>query len=154
MILKIFVDEHEHDIHVPDDIVTDASEYFDMIDKDMDQGYQMSRSWIENPDLMQRCQIVGDRILTALETDNKETGTLMAAYILSRVPNAYALHLNTEDSRDVLDSIYPGKYDVVLLDLNIPYLSGKDLILPLLVIDPKICIIIISAMDHKDTIEE
>lgn len=58
------------------------------------------------------------------------------------------------DSRDVLDSIYPGKYDVVLLDLNIPYLSGKDLILPLLVIDPKICIIIISAMDHKDTIEE
>ena len=103
MILKIFVDEHEQDIHVPDEIINDASEYFDMIDKDMDQGYQMSRSWIENPDLTQRCQIVGDRILTALETDNKETGTLMAGYILSRVPNAHALHLNTEGDMTLYD---------------------------------------------------
>ena len=103
MILKIFVDEHEQDINVPDEILTDARDYFDMIDKDMDQGYQMSRSWIETPDLMQRCQIVGDRILTALETGNKETGTLMAGYILSRVPNAHALHLNTEGDMTLYD---------------------------------------------------
>ena len=96
MILKVIIDDDEQDIHVPDDIIVDASEYFDMIDKDIDQGYQMSRTWVEKPDLLQRCQIVGDRILTALETENKKTGTLMAAYILSRVPNAYALHLNNE----------------------------------------------------------
>jgi len=36
MILKIFVDEHEQDINVPDEILTDARDYFDMIDKDMD----------------------------------------------------------------------------------------------------------------------
>jgi hypothetical protein len=52
---------------------------------------------------MQRCQIVGDRILTAIETDNKETGTLMAAYILSRVPNAYAMHLNQEGDMTLYD---------------------------------------------------
>lgn len=103
MILKIFVDEHEHDIHVPDEILNDATEYFDMIDKDMDMGYQMSRTWVESPDQTQRCQIVGDRILTALETDNKETGTLMAAYILSRVPSAYALHLNLEGDMTLYD---------------------------------------------------
>ena len=103
MILKIFVDEHEQEINVPEEVLTDAKDYFDMIDKDMDQGYQMSRSWVENPDLIQRCQIVSDRILTALENDNKETGTLMAAYILSRVPNAYAMHLNLEGDMNMYD---------------------------------------------------
>ncbi len=58
------------------------------------------------------------------------------------------------DSREVLETVSPGKFDVVLLDLNIPHLSGKDLISPLKVIDPDIYIIIISAMDHKATIEE
>lgn len=103
MILKIFVDEHEHDINVPEGVLTEAKDYFDMIDKDMDQGYQMSRSWVEKPDVIQRCQIVADRILTALETDNKETGTLMAGYILSRVPNAYAMYLNLEGDMTLYD---------------------------------------------------
>ena len=103
MILKIIIDDEEQDIHVPDDIVEKASDYFDMIDKDLDQGYQMSRTWVEKPDLFQRCQIVGDRILTALETENKETGTLMAAYILARVPSAYALHLNQEGDMTLFD---------------------------------------------------
>lgn len=103
MILKIFVDEHEQDISVPDEIITEAKDYFDMMDKDMDLGYQMSRSWVDNPDLLQRCQIVSDRILTALENDNKETGTLMAAYILARVPSAYAMHLNLEGDMTLYD---------------------------------------------------
>ena len=58
------------------------------------------------------------------------------------------------DSREVLETVTANKFDVVLLDLNIPHLSGKDLIVPLTVIDPDISIIIISAMDHKDTIQE
>lgn len=103
MILKIFVDEHEQEINVPDAMIADAKEYFDMLDKDMDQGYQMSRDWVEKPDLVQRCQIVSERILTALETGNKETGTLMAAYILSRVPNAHAMHLNLEGDMTMYD---------------------------------------------------
>ena len=103
MILKIFVDEHEQDINVPEEVLTEAKDYFDMIDKDMDQGYQMSRDWVAKPDLYQRCQIVGDRILTALENDNKQTGTLMAGYILSRVPNAHALHLNLEGDMTLYD---------------------------------------------------
>lgn len=103
MILKIFVDEHEQEINVPDNIINDAKDYFDMLDKDMDRGYQMSQNWVEKPDAYQRCQIVGDRILTALETDNRESGTLMAAYILAKVPNAYALHLSTEGDMTLYD---------------------------------------------------
>jgi len=58
------------------------------------------------------------------------------------------------DSREVLEAASTNKFDVVLLDLNIPHLSGKDLIAPLLVIDPDLNIIIISAMDHRKTIDE
>ena len=103
MILKIFVDEHEQEINVPESVIHEATDYFEMLDKDMDQGYQMSRTWVENPDILQRCQIVSDRILTALENNNKETGTLMAAYILSRVPNAHAMHLNLEGDMTMYD---------------------------------------------------
>jgi len=100
MELKIIIDgdtdNDQHTISVPKDVIDDATDYFAMIDNDLDQGFQMSRTWVEKPDLIQRCQIVGDRILTALETENTKLGTLMAAYILAKVPNAYALHLNYE----------------------------------------------------------
>lgn len=103
MNLKIIIDDEVQDIHIPENIITEASEYFEMLDKDMDKGYQMSRTWVEKPDQLQRCQIVADRILTALETENLKTGTLMAAYILNRVPNAYALHLNYEGDMTLYD---------------------------------------------------
>lgn len=103
MILNIFVDEHQQEINVPEEMISEAQEYFEMLDKDMDKGYQMSRTWVENPDVYQRCQIVSDRILTSLEQDNKDTATLMAAYIFSRVPNAYAMHLNLEGDMTLYD---------------------------------------------------
>lgn len=103
MKLKIIIDDEAQDIHVPEEFIEEASDYFEMLDKDMDKGCQMSRVWVDNPNQLQRCQIVGDRILTALETDNTKTGTLMAAYILARVPNAYALHLNQEGDMTLFD---------------------------------------------------
>jgi hypothetical protein len=93
MKLIVFIDEEQHDIDVPDFILKEARDYFDMMDKDMDQGYQMSRNWVDNPDLFQRCQIAGDKILTAIQTENRETSALMAGHILSRVPQAKKLFL-------------------------------------------------------------
>lgn len=93
MKLIVFIDEDQYDIDVPDFILTEARDYFDMMDKDMDLGYQMSRSWVETPNLFQRCQIAGDKILTAIQTENRETCALMAGYILSRVPHAKKLLL-------------------------------------------------------------
>jgi len=93
MKLTVFIDEERHDIDVPDFILSEARDYFDMMDKDMDLGYQMSRTWVQSPDLFQRCQIAGDKILTAIQTENRETCALMAGYILSRVPRAKTLYL-------------------------------------------------------------
>ena len=58
----------------------------------------MGKDWIEKPDLTQRCQIVGDKLLTAIEDEDEQLKTMMAAYILHRVPNIMTLYIdNTGD---------------------------------------------------------
>ncbi|MTW21834.1 hypothetical protein [Allochromatium palmeri] len=86
MILKIIIDDQPHEINVPDALLAEARDYFDQIDRDMDGGWQMSRDWVEAPDRIQRAQIVADRLLTAIETGNLKLGTLMAGYLLDRLP--------------------------------------------------------------------
>ena len=93
MKLTVHIDENQHEIEVPELILSDATDYFDMMDNDMDNGHQMSRTWVEKPDQYQRCQIVGDRLLTAVQSKNRKTCILMAGYLLKRVPNIKALML-------------------------------------------------------------
>lgn len=96
MQLRVCVNDVIQDIVVPEAMLNEASEFFDKMDADMNSGYQMSRTWVSNPNQQQRCQIVGDRILTALSNGNQEMGTLMAAYILKRTPQVQAIYFNTE----------------------------------------------------------
>ena len=96
MILNVYVDEHCHAIDVADEIITQAHDYFAIIDQDLDKGYQMSRQWVESLTVEQRCQVVADKMLTALETDKQRSLSLLAAYIFYKVPTIKALHLNLE----------------------------------------------------------
>lgn len=96
MQLTVYVNDVAQDIIVPETMLHEASDFFDKMDADMNQGYQMSRTWVTNPNQQQRCQIIGDRILTALSNGNQEMGTLMAAYILKRSPQVQAIYFNTE----------------------------------------------------------
>ena len=96
MQLRVYINDVEREITVPDSMLEEATEFFDKMDADMNNGYQMSRTWVDNPNLEQRCQIVGDRILTALSNGNQRLGTLMAAYVLKRAPNVRAIYFNIE----------------------------------------------------------
>lgn len=91
MILKVIIDDQTHEINVPSALLAEARDYFDQIDHDMDGGWQMGRDWVEVPDRIQRAQIVADRLLTAIETDNPKLGTLMAGYLLDRLPDLEAV---------------------------------------------------------------
>jgi hypothetical protein len=71
MILKVVVEDQAYPVTVPDDIVRDAEDFFSKLDRDMDRGWQMSRDWVDNPNLEQRCQIVGDKMLTALHNNDQ-----------------------------------------------------------------------------------
>ena len=102
MILNVIVDEQTIPIEVPADLLEDGVSFFAKMDKDMDQGWQMSRAWVESPNDMQRCQIAADRILTALYTENKEVATMMAAYILKKIPDIKFIDIDT--SGDMLQT--------------------------------------------------
>ncbi len=94
MILEAIIDEHVYKLNVPDALLTQASDYFDRLDQDMARGWQMSRDWVAEPDRLQRCQIVADKLLTALESENERLGLLMAGYILARLPGVESVELD------------------------------------------------------------
>ncbi|MGA7979713.1 MAG: hypothetical protein WCA32_05735 [Chromatiaceae bacterium] len=94
MILKAIIDDQEYTLNVPDAVVDQGEEIFAKLDRDMDNGWQMSREWVQNPDRLQRCQIAADKLLTALENQNHKTGVLMAGYILSRLPEVDAVEID------------------------------------------------------------
>jgi hypothetical protein len=86
MILTVTVNDSQQRLNVPDEVVDGAGDFFRKLDADMDCGWRMSREFVAHPDLTQRCQIVADRLLTALEGGHRERATLFAAYILARLP--------------------------------------------------------------------
>ena len=95
MILKVVIDDQTYPVRVPEDIVRDGEDFFSTIDKDMDKGWQMSRDWVDNPDQLQRCQIIGDRMLTAMHNNNERMMVLLSAYILARVPGVQGIRIDT-----------------------------------------------------------
>jgi len=95
MILKIVVEEQVYPVTVPDDILVEAEDFFSKLDRDMDKGWQMSRDWVDKPDQVQRCQIMGDKLLTAMHNNNKQMMVLLSAYILARMPGISAIRIDT-----------------------------------------------------------
>lgn len=96
MILNIVIGENTVPVDVPDHLIHEAGEFFDQMDRDLDKGQMVGRDWIDAPNLEQRCQIVADRLLTALETDNESMRVMMAAYILNRVPGIKGVRVATD----------------------------------------------------------
>lgn len=95
MKLRVLLDDQIFDIAVPGFILEEGEEYFKKLDAELDRGYQMSRTWVENPDNEQRCQIAADKLLTALHHDRQQLGEMMAGYILTRMPGVSQVKMDT-----------------------------------------------------------
>lgn len=96
MNLKLVIEDETVNLDVPDFVMQEGQDFFRKLDKDMDQGWQMARSFVEKLDTLQRCQIVADRILSALHTENKKSAVLLAGYVLSKLPEVETAHIDTE----------------------------------------------------------
>ena len=96
MVLNIVISENSIPLDVPDHLVSGAVEMFDKMDSDMNQGWQMGRVWVDNMNTEQRCQVVADKLLTALENENQNLQVMMAAYILNRVPGIKGIRPATD----------------------------------------------------------
>ncbi len=96
MILNVIINEQTFPIKIPEEMLTEAEDFFLKMDTDMDKGWQMSREWVDNPTGLQRCQIVADKILTAIENEKNQLVVLLAAYILKRMPGTSAVDVDTD----------------------------------------------------------
>ena len=95
MILNIRIDDQLQSLEVPDEIIAQASDFFNKMDSDMDKGWQMSQQWVDNPTVEQRCQIAGNKILTAIDGEKSKLMMMMAAYVLYKLPTLKLLDIST-----------------------------------------------------------
>jgi len=94
MQFKVIIGEQVYAIEVPEELLLEAAEFHATLDRDMDQGWQMSRQFVELPDRLQRCQIVADKLLTSIMNDNHATAMLMAGYIVLRMPGVIGVDID------------------------------------------------------------
>lgn len=96
MKLNVLINENMTQIEVPQGMLNDAESIYAKMDSDMDQGWQMSREWVNDLSTVQRCQVVADRLLTAMENQNQPSAMLMAGYIMTRMPQIITVHINSD----------------------------------------------------------
>lgn len=104
MILAVQFEDQMYDVDVPDALIKDAEELYVKMDSDMDQGWQVSRQWVENPDLQQRCQVAAERILNAFHNQDEKMVMLMSGYILSRAPEIKQVVI--DDTGDITQTLF------------------------------------------------
>ncbi|HHB11647.1 MAG TPA: hypothetical protein ENK62_00395 [Chromatiales bacterium] len=105
MQLKVFVDGQMFPIQIPEELVEEAKPFFDRMDRDMDRGWQMSRTWVDSPDAEQRCQIAADKMLTAMEQGNDNMIAMMAAYILYKMPDVREVYIDISGDMQETDIV-------------------------------------------------
>ena len=94
MILNVVIDGQMIAIEVPKETIEGASDLFTKMDADMSRGWTMGKEFIDNPDDTQRCQIVADKILTAIEDNNEPMKVMMSAYILHKIPDVMSVYID------------------------------------------------------------
>jgi hypothetical protein len=95
MQLTVHIDEVSQAIEVGEDLLKEGEDFFIKMDSDMDQGWQMSRTWVEDPNQVERCQIAASKMLDAISAENQTLLMLMAGYIMSRYPGVREVRIDT-----------------------------------------------------------
>ena len=94
MRFRVVIGEQVYAIEVPEQLLRESAQFHAKLDRDMDLGWQMSREFVAQPDRLQRCQIVADKLLTSITQGNQATAMLMAAYIALRMPGAVGVDID------------------------------------------------------------
>lgn len=94
MKLDVIIDDKNHRIDVPADMLA-ADDFFQKMNRDMDDGWQMGPEFVERPDAAQRCQIAANKLLQSHAAQNRLLVELMAAFILKHLPGIKAVNIDT-----------------------------------------------------------
>jgi hypothetical protein len=106
MRFKVIVGEQVYAVEVPEDLLREAGDFHARLDRDMDRGWQMSREFVAQPDRLQRCQIVADKLLTGIMQGNESTAMLMAGYIALHMPGAVGVDIDASGEMQNTELLY------------------------------------------------
>jgi len=95
MKLRVTIEDKTKDLEISNELLEEAEDFFTKMDRDMDKGWQMGPEFIEAPNQVNRCQIAADKMLIAIDTRNATLLHMMAAYILSRMPDVTSINIDT-----------------------------------------------------------
>lgn len=106
MRFKVIIDEQVYAVEIPEELLGEAGDFHDKLDRDMDRGWQMSRLFVERPDRLQRCQIVADKLLTSIMQGSEASAMLLAAYIALRMPGAIGVDIDAGGEMQNTELLY------------------------------------------------
>jgi hypothetical protein len=106
MRFRVIVGEQVYAVEVPEDLLREAGDFHARLDRDMDRGWQMSREFVAQPDRLQRCQIVADKLLTGIMQGNESTAMLMAGYIALHMPGAVGVDIDASGEMQNTELLY------------------------------------------------
>lgn len=95
MEFEVFFEQEHFAVEVNEQDIVDGQAFFAQMDSDMDGGWRMGPEFVHEPDITQRCQIVAERLMLAIEARKENLSRAMAAYIVWRIPNIRELHIDT-----------------------------------------------------------
>ncbi len=95
MQFEVVIEEGRYQVTVEAEDIENGHPFFQKMDKDMDGGRRMGPEFVHEPDIEQRCQIVAERLMLAMESRNESMQRAMAAYIMWRIPHIRELHIDT-----------------------------------------------------------
>ncbi len=101
----VFIEGDQYTIYVDHADIKQGMGFFATMDRDMDRGWRMGPEYVHEPDLLQRSQIVAERLMLALESDNLSLKVAMAAYIAWRIPDIRELHIDTSGDPSLTEII-------------------------------------------------
>ncbi len=107
MILNVVIDGQSMRLKIQEEMLTQARDFFQKMDADMDKGWQMSFTWVDNPNPVQRCQIAADKLYGAHETENQNLMMMMAGYILYKLPGITEVYVSTNGDMNETEVVIP-----------------------------------------------
>ena len=96
MQLDVIIESRTYPVNVPEAVLAEGQAFFEKMDRDMDAGWQIGAEFVERPDRLLRAQVAAERLMLALERGNEPMTQGMAGYILTRLPGARSVRVNTD----------------------------------------------------------
>ncbi|MDH5516375.1 MAG: hypothetical protein OEY36_00975 [Gammaproteobacteria bacterium] len=105
MKIRVLVEDKAEEFEIPDQLIEQGEDFFNKMNTDLDKGWQMGHVWVENPNMLQRCQIAADKMMSAIHHENEKMFMLMGAYILKNKPDTDEIHLDSTGDIQTIDFV-------------------------------------------------